>query len=205
MRRFVALALVFLASCSKAPEEAEPIALFIGDSLTAGYGVEREEAWPALVGRAWVQRGRTWHVRNAAVSGATTASALESAREALTPTVRLVFVCIGGNDGLRGIPLIETNKNLNALLNELRDDGRTVVLAGMKIPPHYGNSYADGFRALFPDLARKHGVHLMPFLLEGVAADPRYNQPDGIHPNAEGHRKVAASVLAFLDEKGLPK
>ena len=139
------------------------------------------------------------------MSGSTTAGALEAARWALTPDVRLVFVCIGGNDGLRGTPLAETNRNMNALLEEAVRDGRTVVLAGMKIPPNYGRSYADGFAALFPALAKRHGVLFMPFLLEGVAADPRYNQPDGIHPNAEGHKKTASSVLAFLDSKGLPK
>ncbi|MDD5303298.1 MAG: arylesterase [Elusimicrobia bacterium] len=210
MTRLIILSLL-LAACTKAPEEAAPaagsgpVALFVGDSLTAGYGVEPEEAWPALVGEAWAKRGLPWRARNAAVTGATTAGALEAARWALTPEVRLVFVCIGGNDGLRGTPLIETNRNLDALLEELVRGGRTVVLAGMKIPPNYGRPYADGFAALFPALARKHGVIFMPFLLEGVAADPGYNQPDGIHPNAEGHRRVAASVLAFLDSKGLPK
>ncbi len=208
--RLLALAFVFLCACREAPAPAPsagsgPVALFIGDSLTAGYGVEPEEAWPALVGEAWAGRGLTWRARNSAVTGSTTAGALDAARWALTPDVKLVFVCIGGNDGLRGTPLIETNKNLDALLGELGKDRRTVILAGMKIPPNYGRPYADGFAALFPALARKHGVRFMPFLLEGVAADPRYNQPDGIHPNAEGHKKIAASVLAFLDSKGLPK
>lgn len=204
------LAVLLLAACSKAPEPAPaqaagPVALFIGDSLTAGYGVEPEEAWPALVGEAWAKRGNGWRARNAGVSGATTAGALEAAKWALTPDVKLVFVCIGGNDGLRGTPLVETNKNIDALLDELKKDGRTVVLAGMKIPPNYGASYADGFAALFPALARNHGVAFLPFLLEGVAADPRYNQPDGVHPNADGHKIVAEKVLAFLDAKGLPK
>ena len=214
MMRLLALALIALAACTKTPEPSGgppaaagngPVALFIGDSLTAGYGVDPDEAWPALVGEAWNGRGLSWRARNAAVTGSTTAGALEAARWALTPDVKLVFVCIGGNDGLRGTPLIETNKNLNALLTELRRDGRVVVLAGMKIPPNYGPAYSDGFAALFPALARKHGVRFMPFLLEGVAADPRLNLPDGIHPNAEGHRRIAASVLAFLDSKGLPE
>ena len=207
-------ALVLLGACSKAPESAPPapaigksVALFIGDSLTAGYGVDPEEAWPALVGEAWAARGLPWRARNAAVSGSTTAGALESARWALTPEVKLVFVCIGGNDGLRGTPLVETTRNLDALLDLLGRNGpkSVVVLAGMKIPPNYGARYADGFAAIFPALAKKHGVLFMPFLLEGVAADPRYNQPDGIHPNAEGQKVIAASVLAFLDSKGLPK
>lgn len=214
MRRLLALAFVLLAACSKAPEpaaidspKANQVALFIGDSLTAGFGVEPEEAWPALVGTEWARRGLPWRVRNAAVSGSTTAGALEAARWALTPEVKLVFVCLGGNDGLRGTQLVETNKNMNALLELLSRNGskRTVVLAGMKIPPNYGAAYADGFEKLFPALARKHGTVFMPFLLDGVAADPRYNLPDGIHPNADGHKKVAEAVLAFLDSKGLPR
>lgn len=215
MVRPLALALLLLAACTKEPDDAAPagpapaaagpVALFLGDSLTAGYGVEPEQAWPALVGEAWAARGLAWRARNAAVSGSTTAGALESARWALTPDVKLVFVCIGGNDGLRGTPLVETRGNLDALLAELRRGGRTVALAGMKIPPNYGAAYANGFAALFPALAKKHRAPFMPFLLEGVAADPRWNLPDGIHPNAEGHKLVAASVLAFLDAKGLPK
>lgn len=210
MKRLLPL-LLLLAACKKAaeppeaPASAGPVALFVGDSLTAGYGVEPEEAWPALVGDAWAKRGLPWRARNAGVSGATSAGALEAARWALTPDVKLVFVCIGGNDGLRGSPLSELKKNVDALLTELAADRRVVVLAGMKIPPNYGEAYASGFAALFPALAKKHGVLFMPFLLEGVAADPRYNQPDGIHPNVEGHRRTAAAVLAFLDANGLPK
>lgn len=205
-------ALLLLAACSKAPEPqpsapapAASAALFVGDSLTAGYGVDPEDAWPALVEAEWEKRGLAWRGRNAAVSGSTTAGALEAVTWALTPDVKLVFVCIGGNDGLRGTPLKETRKNLSALLAALKKDGRAVVLAGMRIPPNYGKEYADGFAALFPSLAQEHGVAFMPFLLDGVAGDPRLNQPDGIHPNEEGHKKVAAAVLAFLDKQGLPK
>lgn len=211
MLRSLALSLLVLAACSKAPEApappapAGPVALFVGDSLSAGFGVAPEEAWPALVGEEWARRGLPWRTRNAAVTGSTTAGAIEAARWALTPEVRLVFVCIGGNDGLRGAPLKETKKNLDALLDFLAGQDRRVVLAGMKIPPNYGRAYTDGFAALFPAAAKRHRVAFMPFLLEGVAADPRMNQPDGIHPNAEGHKRVAASVLAFLDSKGLPE
>lgn len=211
MKRLLA-AVLLLAACSRAPEADAPArataasaALFVGDSLTAGYGVDPEDAWPALVEREWERRGLAWRARNAAVSGSTTAGALEAVKWALTPDVKLVFVCIGGNDGLRGTPLRETRKNVAALLTELKTDGRTVVLAGMRIPPNYGKDYADGFAAIFPALAKEHGVVFMPFLLEGVAAMPALNLPDGIHPNEEGHKKLAASVLAFLDKKGLPR
>lgn len=211
MRARLLIVLALAAACSRAPESAPPsppaasAALFVGDSLSAGYGVDADDAWPALVGAQWERRGLAWRARNAAVSGSTTAGALEAVTWALTPDVRLVFVCIGGNDGLRGTPLTETRKNISALLSALKKDGRTVVLAGMRIPPNYGKEYADGFAALFPALAEEHGVVFMPFLLEGVAAVPALNQPDGIHPNEEGHRRVAASVLAFLDKEGLPR
>ncbi len=207
-----ALLLLLLAACSKPAEPDAPArpaaasaALFVGDSLTAGYGVDADDAWPALVDAEWERRGLPWRARNAAVSGSTTAGALEAVTWALTPDVKLVFVCIGGNDGLRGTPLKETRKNVSALLAALKKDGRAVVLAGMRIPPNYGRDYADGFAALFPALAREHRVLFMPFLLDGVAAVPGMNLPDGIHPNKEGHKKVAASVLAFLDKEGLPR
>lgn len=209
MRRLLAALAFLLAACSPdgeppAPQARGPIALFVGDSLTAGYGVDPEEAWPSLIEEEWRRRGLDWRARNAAVSGSTTAGALEAVRWALTPEVRLVFVCIGANDGLRGTPLAETRRNIDALLSELKAQGRPVVLAGMRLPPNYGAEYARGFERLFADLAREHGVPLMPFLLEGVAAVPELNLPDGIHPNAAGHRRVAAAALAFLDREGLP-
>jgi acyl-CoA thioesterase-1 len=205
------LAALLLAGCAKEPELSAPeagtqsVALFVGDSLSAGYGVDPEEAWPALVAEEWAKRGLPWRARNAAVSGSTSAGALEAVKWALTPDVKLVFVCIGANDGLRGTPLRETKANVDALLRELKKDGRAVALAGMKIPPNYGKPYADGFAALFPELARAHRVPLLPFLLEGVAAVPSLNLPDGIHPNAEGQKVIAKTVLAFLDKEGLPR
>lgn len=209
--RLVLTALLFLGACSSssetdqsAPETVRgPLALFVGDSLTAGYGVDPEDAWPALVENEWRRRGLNWRARNAAVSGSTTAGALEAVRWALTPEVRLVFVCIGGNDGLRGTPLAETRRNLDALLGELESGGRVVALAGMKIPPNYGKDYSSGFETIFPELARKHKVAFLPFLLDGVAAVRTLNLPDGIHPNREGHRRIAQTVLAFMDQQKL--
>jgi acyl-CoA thioesterase-1 len=210
MKRLLAAALL-LCACSKEPEQAAapasdgPVALFVGDSLTAGYGVDPEDAWPALVQAEWERRGLPWRARNAAVSGSTTAGALEAVRWALAPEVKLVFVCIGANDGLRGTPVLQTRKNLDALLDEVKDGGRTVVLAGMKVPPNYGAAYARSFEETFPALARKHGASFLPFLLDGVAARPHLNQPDGIHPNEEGQKVIAKTVLAFFDREGLPR
>jgi acyl-CoA thioesterase-1 len=212
MRRAVLAALLLAAACSrkaapleKPAPETGPIALFVGDSLTAGYGVDPEDAWPALVGAEWQRQGLPWRERDAAVSGATSAGVAGEVAWALTPDVKLVFVCVGGNDGLRGVPPSETKKNLDELIAGLQKRGLRVALAGMKIPPNYGAERAREFAAIFPALARERRVPFMPFLLEGVAADPALNQEDGIHPNVEGHKRVAAAVGAFLDKEGLLK
>ena len=211
MRR-AAASVLLLAACSRgaspAPKPAAPagpVALFVGDSLTAGYGVDREDAWPALLDASWRRRGLAWRARDAAVSGATSAGIAEQLGWALTPDVRLVFVCAGANDGLRGIAPAETKKNLAALIAGLRQKGLRVALAGMKLPPNYGVERAREFEAVFPAVARERSVPFMPFLLEGVAGEPALNQADGMHPNAEGHRRVAESVAAFLDREGLLK
>lgn len=200
-----------LAACSRrapgAPPAAPsgPVALFVGDSLTAGYGVDAEEAWPALVGDAWRKRGLPWRARDAAISGATSAGAAAEVTWALTPEVKLVFICIGANDGLRGVPPEETKRNIDALISGLQKRGVRVALAGMKVPPNYGPDHARAFEALFGALARAHKISFMPFLLEGVAAVPALNQQDGLHPNAEGHRRIAAAVEAFIDKEVLLK
>ena len=213
MKRAAAVLLLALAACSRgeapAPRPAAaatgPVALFVGDSLTAGYGVDPEDAWPRLVGDSWEKRGLNWRARDAAVSGATSAGVAGEVAWALTPDVKLVFICVGGNDGLRGVPPPETERNLRALIAGLQKRGLRVALAGMKIPPNYGAERARDFAAVFPAVARERRVPFLPFLLEGVAADPALNQEDGLHPNVEGHKRVAASVEAFLDKEDLLK
>jgi acyl-CoA thioesterase-1 len=204
--------LVLAAACSRKPAPAAkaaperkpgPVALFVGDSLTAGYGVDAEDAWPTLVGAEWARRGLGWRARNAAISGATSAGIRQEVDWALTPDVKLVFVCIGGNDGLRGVPPNETRRNVDELIQYLQTRGVRVALAGMRIPPNYGEGRAKEFAAIFPAIAKRRGVPFMAFLLDGVAGDPALNQEDGIHPNAAGHKRVAAAVLAFLDEEKL--
>ena len=207
------LVLLAAAACARKPAPAAPpaektggpVALFVGDSLTAGYGVDAEDAWPSVLDAQWRRRGLPWRARNAAVSGATSAGIRQEVNWALTPDVKLVFVCVGGNDGLRGVPPETTRRNLDDLIGFLLAKGVRVALAGMKIPPNYGAARAAQFAAVFPAVARKRGVAFMPFLLEGVAGDPALNQEDGIHPNAAGHKRVAAAVSAFLDKTGLLK
>jgi acyl-CoA thioesterase-1 len=211
MRSALSAVLLLLAACSRgaapAPKAAAsgPVALFVGDSLTAGYGVDPEEAWPALIGAEWKKRGLDWRVRDAAVSGATSAGVAEQLKWALTPDVKLVFLCVGGNDGLRGLPPAEMERNIGAAVALVQKRGVRVALAGMKIPPNYGARRAREFEDVFPRIARRRHAPLMPFLLVGVAGDPLLNQADGIHPNAEGHRRVAANVAEFLDKEGLLK
>ena len=207
------LVLLAAAACARKPAPAAPpaektggpVALFVGDSLTAGYGVDAEDAWPSVLDAQWRRRGLPWRARNAAISGATSAGIRQEVNWALTPDVKLVFVCVGGNDGLRGVPPETTRRNLDDLIGFLQAKGVRVALAGMKIPPNYGAARAAQFAAVFPAVARKRGVAFMPFLLEGVAGDPALNQEDGIHPNAAGHKRVAAAVSAFLDKTGLLK
>lgn len=211
MRRILAALCLAAAACSRAPAPAAktapakkgPVALFVGDSLTAGYGVDPEDAWPALVGAEWARRGLSWRERNAAISGATSAGIGQEVDWALTPDVKLVFVCVGGNDGLRGVPPSETRRNVDELIANLQKRGVRVALAGMEIPPNYEEGRAKEFAATFPAIAKKRGVPFMPFLLDGVAGDPALNQEDGLHPNVAGHKRVAASVLAFLDKQKL--
>ncbi len=207
------LVLLAAAACARKPappappaeNTGGPVALFVGDSLTAGYGVDAEDAWPSVLDAQWRRRGLPWRARNAAISGATSAGMRQEVNWALTPDVKLVFVCVGGNDGLRGVPPETTRRNLEDLIGFLQTKGVRVALAGMKIPPNYGAARAAAFAAVFPAVARKDGVAFMPFLLEGVAGDPALNQDDGLHPNAAGHRRVAAAVSAFLDKEELLK
>jgi acyl-CoA thioesterase-1 len=167
--------------------------------------VDAEQAWPALVEGLWKKRGLPWHARNAAVSGATSAGVADEVAWALTPEVRLVFICIGGNDGLRGMPLAQLEKNLDKLISALKKKNVRVALAGMKMPPNYGARRARDFEEVFGRVARRQKIPFMPFLLEGVAAEPTLNQEDGLHPNAAGHQVIAASVARFLDREGLLK
>jgi acyl-CoA thioesterase-1 len=182
-----------------APRAPGPTVVFLGDSLTAGYGLAAEEAFPALVEQRLASSGLPVRVVNAGVSGDTSAGGLARLDWLLAQKPAILFVCLGGNDGLRGLPLSATEANLRAIVEGARAAGARVVLAGMQIPPNYGPEYTAGFRALFPRLATEYDLTLVPFLLEGVAARPELNQRDGIHPNAEGQKIVARTVTQALE------
>jgi acyl-CoA thioesterase-1 len=182
------------------PAGTPPVVVFLGDSLTAGLGLAAEEAFPALVAAALAARGAPIRAINAGVSGDTTAGGLRRLDWALKSRPQVVVVALGANDGLRGQPLRSIEDNLRAIVERARAAGARVLLAGMLMPPNYGGEYASGFAAIYPRLAKQLGVPLVPFLLEGVAGHPELNQPDGIHPTAEGQRIVARNVEPYLAE-----
>ena len=174
------------------------VVLFFGDSLTAGYGLpDPDLAYPALVGDMIAETGTPVRVVNAGVSGETSAGGKGRIDWALRQNTPDVFVlALGANDGLRGTDPEATEANLNAILDAVEDaapDARLVV-AGMEALPNYGADYGDRFRAVFPAVAERHGAALVPFLLEGVAGQPRLNQADGVHPTAQGQRIMAETV-----------
>jgi acyl-CoA thioesterase-1 len=178
---------------------AEPRVLCLGDSLTEGYGIAPEKSYPQRLERRLRQEGHPGaRVVNAGISGSTTASAVSRLRWQLKARPDVVILALGGNDGLRGLDLAQTEKNLSEAIALAKSRDVQVVLAGMKLPPNYGSDYTRRFEALFPALAKTHDVALIPFLLEGVAAQPDLNLPDGIHPNADGYAIVVENVLEVL-------
>ena len=181
------------------PGKAAVRILAFGDSLTAGYGLPREAAFPIRLEQALRAKGYAATVINAGVSGDTTAGGKARIGWALSENPDLVIVELGGNDGLRGIDPAASERNLAAILETVRKHDIAVLLTGMEAPPNLGDEYAAQFRAVFPRLARRFDVPLYPFFLDGVAATRRYNQRDGIHPNAEGVRVIVARILPHIE------
>jgi len=186
------------SAAASAPQTTQGTLVFLGDSLTAGLGLAKEQAFPALIEARLAAEGRPWKVVNAGISGDTTAGGVARLDWIYKQKVDVLFVCLGANDGLRGIPVAETERNLRVILDRARKEGSRVVLAGMQLPENYGRDYRAAFMAIFPVLAKDYGIPLLPFLLEGVAMDPKLNQADGIHPNAMGARRVAETVWDTL-------
>jgi acyl-CoA thioesterase-1 len=197
--RAAAVAALVLAWAGAARSaDGERVIVCLGDSLTEGYGLAPERAYPSLVERMLRESGHPVRVVNAGISGSTSASAVSRLRWQLRGRPDIVVIALGGNDGLRGIEVATTRANLSAAIELAKQSGARVLLAGMKLPPNYGPEYTAAFEAMFPALAKQHGVALLPFLLAGVAADPALNLPDGIHPNERGAEIVARNVLEAL-------
>lgn len=189
------------AATATLPDDDVPIVLFLGTSLTAGLGVSPDEAYPALVQQKIDSAGLTYQVVNAGESGGTAAGGLRRIDWLLRQPVAVLVIELGANDALRGQDLDSTRANLQTIIDRTRAarPQAAIVIAGMQAPPNLGRRYTDGFRGMFPELARRNRIALVPFLLEDVGGVPALNQADGIHPTARGHEIMAATVWRVLE------
>jgi acyl-CoA thioesterase-1 len=176
-----------------------PRIVFLGDSLTAGYGLATQESVPSLIGSHLRADGYDYEVVNAGVSGDTSAGGLSRLDWSLEGDVRVLVIELGGNDGLRGLPVENLKRNLAEIITRAKRRGIKVVLTGMEAPPNFGAAYTAEFRRVYRDLAKAHDVTFVPFYLEGVAGNPALNIADGIHPNAEGARIVERTIWSALE------
>ena len=178
---------------------AAPRIVFLGDSLTAGLGLRREESVPSLIQARLKSEGYHYEVINAGVSGDTSAGGLSRLDWSLEGDVDVLVVELGANDGLRGLPIPQMKRNLDDIISRADARGIEVVLTGMEAPPNYGAAYTSEFRQVFRDLADDHDVTFVPFFLEGVAGNQALNNPDGIHPNAAGARIIEGTIWRALE------
>ncbi len=199
-KAFINILLSFLLtlSASQGLAQEELTILFLGDSLTEGYGLDEEESFPSLVKEMLAADGINIRVLNAGISGSTSASALSRLQWYIRSPPDLMVLSLGANDGLRGLSIDEMKANLAETIEFAKANGVQAALTGMMVPPNMGPEYTDAFARVFPDLATEYDIPLMPFLLQDVAAVPELNQADGIHPNAEGSRIVATNMVSFL-------
>jgi len=187
------------APAARPAAPAAPLVVFLGDSLTAGLGLDEDQAYPALLGRQLNQEGKAVRVVNAGVSGDTTAGGLSRLDWLLGQHPDVLVVGLGANDGLRGLPLTEIESNLREIVRRSQAAGARVLLLGMRIPPNYG-PYAGQLAALYPKLAKELNVPLVPFLLDKVGGERSLNQADGIHPTAKVQEIVAKNVRPYLEK-----
>jgi len=210
---FLSGAVAVVAGCEQARDEAAanpppsdttshlPSILFLGTSLTAGYGLDPELAYPALIQKKIDAAGLRYRVINAGVSGETSAGALRRIDWIVQQPVSVFVLETGANDGLRGLPPDSLRSNIQAIFDRVRQLQPTakLVLVGMRVPPNYGVEYSRRFQSVYPELAKSYGAVLVPFLLEGVGGVNALNQPDGVHPTPEGQRRMAETVWRVLE------
>ena len=205
LKQWIAISLLTVAAASPVAAAEQIRLMVLGDSLTAGYGLPEKDAFTVRLQAALEQNGIDATVINAGVSGDTTAGGLARIGWALSDKPTHAIVELGANDALRGIDPKTTRRNLDAIIKRLQAAGVRVMLAGMYAPPNWGREYEADFRSIYPDLARKYGIGLYPFFLDGVAARPDLNQADGIHPNEKGVavivERIMPSVRRLLDTK----
>lgn len=180
------------------PADAPTVA-FLGDSITAGLHLPAEQSFPAVVQRRLAEAGRPFHRIDGGVSGDTSAGGKRRIAWLLKSAPDVVVIELGANDGLRGLALDQIEENLRAIVAATRAGGARALLLGMRIPPSYGPEYVDGFAALYERIAEELEVPLVPFFMEGVGGVPDLNLPDGLHPNPEGHRRLAERLIEPLD------
>ena len=200
---FAAIALLLLTSVVQAAAaDRNPTVLILGDSLSAGYGMSEQESWVSLLRDRLAAEGYGYAVVNASLTGDTTGSGLKRLPRTLAlHRPAIVIIELGGNDGLRGIPIKVMRDNLAAMIELSRAAGAEVILAGMQIPTNYGSGYTQAFTAVYPDLARQYRVALVAFFLERVALDLDLIQADGIHPTAEAQPLLLENVWPVLEKK----
>jgi acyl-CoA thioesterase I len=219
MWRVIVPVAVMCASCGqpeaiRTAQEAEPAAsppaesqssssvpriVFLGDSLTAGYGLAKDESVPSLIQKRLKDAGYPYEVVNAGVSGDTSAGGLNRLEWSLAGDVKVLVIELGANDGLRGLPVAGLKQNLTEIITRAEGRNIKVILTGMEAPPNFGPAYTSEFRSVYRQLAKEHDVVFVPFYLDGVAGIPNLNIADGIHPNAEGSRIVEKTVWAALE------
>ena len=181
-------------------QDGEKTIIFYGDSLTAGYGLDPESAFPAIIEEKLDNEGKNYRVVNAGVSGETSSGGLTRINWVLNQPVDIFILELGANDGLRGIPTDATIENLQGIIDKVyqKNPDCSIIIAGMMVPPNMGPDYSNKFASIFSSLSEKNNTALIPFLLAGVAGDPDLNLADGIHPNVEGHKIVAENIMEVL-------
>ncbi|MDP7321124.1 MAG: arylesterase [Bacteriovoracaceae bacterium] len=193
------LSLLIILNCYSLAWAQEKI-LVLGDSLTEGYGLDKESAYPAQLQKIFDTHKMNYQVVNGGVSGSTTASGLSRLNWFLKGNPKAVIIALGANDGLRGIKLKESKANLEKIILKAKSKNIKVFLAGMQLPPNYGKEYTSEFQKMFEELKKKHNVFYIPFLLKGVAGKKELNLEDGIHPNKKGHKIMAKTVYEEIKD-----
>ncbi|MFZ3230922.1 MAG: arylesterase [Pseudobdellovibrio sp.] len=172
--------------------------VFLGDSLTEGYGVSQNAAFPQIIQEKLKKNNLDWKIISSGSSGSTSASTLSRLKWVSKDKPDYVMILLGSNDGLRGLKIEETEKNIEAGLKWAKQNKINIILGQLNIPPNYGKDYFNKFAAIYPKLAKKYKIHLAPFLLDDVFGKPNLNQADGIHPNEKGHQIIADKMYEYL-------
>lgn len=197
MPRFLFAAIVSLMSMSVLANQ--PIIVVLGDSISAGYGIEVDEGWVALLRKKLIETNRNYNISNASISGDTSAGGLARIDQILTAQKPdIILLQLGANDGLRGLSPVQMKKNLAEIVRRAQKAGAKVILLGMKIPPNYGKRYVDMFYNVYPQLAKELDIPIVPFILEDIALNKDLMQADGLHPNAEAQPILVNKIEPYL-------